>query len=298
MNTPIGFPGLGLELHLSSKAFSMFGHNIQWYGIIIAIAFLLAAAYVMRRAPRVGIKGDDIIDGLLFAVPVSIICARLYYVVFNFARFSPSNPHKEKIYAIWNGGIAIYGALIGAVLVAYIFCRVRKIKFTAYMDVFAPGLFIGQCLGRWGNFFNQEAFGSETSLPWRMNLYVSEMNGRVIDDFIDVHPTFLYESLWCLAGFLLLHFLFFKRKFNGQIVLIYVAWYGLGRSFIEGLRTDSLYLGNSDLRVSQLLSVLFCLTALVLLAYNFFMKEHGPDELLAPLAIGGKEPQAEDPVPE
>ena len=267
----------GIQMNPSKVAFTLFGREIHWYGIIIALAFLVAAFYVTRRAPRFGISGDDVIDALLFAVPVAIIFARLYYVLFNLQEFT--RPDGEKVWEIWNGGIAIYGALIGGVLTIFVISLVRKkrkLNFLAFMDLAAPGLLIGQCIGRWGNFINREAFGTATSLPWAMS--IGGGNG--------VHPTFLYESLWCLAGFFVLHYLFSKRKFNGQVVLMYAAWYGFGRSFIEGLRSDALMLGETGLRVSQVLSVILCLASLVLLAYHLLYKKHNPaEELLPPLPV-------------
>ncbi|MDR3207113.1 MAG: prolipoprotein diacylglyceryl transferase [Oscillospiraceae bacterium] len=290
-DNPIGFPGLGISLNPSQAAFSVAGRDIYWYGILIALAFLLAAFYVMKRAPQAGIASDNIIDTLFCAVPSAIIFARLYYVLFNLSEFqvSADNPNPAKIYEIWKGGIAIYGAIIGGVLAAWIFCRIRKVRFSAMMDVVSLGLLIGQAIGRWGNFFNREAFGAVTDVPWRMEVFVSSINGQVFEQRMAVHPTFLYEFLWCLAGFLLLHFFFKKRRFNGQIALMYVAWYGLGRSFIEGLRADSLFVGATNLRVSQLLAVVSCLVALGLLAYHLFFKEHDPSELLAPITAAAGE---------
>ncbi|MCL2748052.1 MAG: prolipoprotein diacylglyceryl transferase [Oscillospiraceae bacterium] len=273
MGSPITL--FGIEMDPNRAAFTIFGREIHWYGIIIAVAFLVAAFYVTRRAPKVGISGDDVIDALLFAVPVAIIFSRVYYVLFNLQEFS--DPSKS-IWAIWDGGIAIYGAIIGGVLTVFVFSRLkkkRKVDFPAFMDVLVPGLFIGQCIGRWGNFINREVYGTVTDLPWKMTL-----EGK------SVHPTFLYESLWCLVGFLALHFLFKKRRFNGQITLMYAAWYGLGRAFFEGLREKeySLYIGSTDIRVSQLLSVLIFVAAMALLAYHLLYKKHDPAvELLAPL---------------
>ncbi|MDR0671186.1 MAG: prolipoprotein diacylglyceryl transferase [Oscillospiraceae bacterium] len=284
-DNPIGFPGLGLQFDPSPVAFTVFGRGIYWYGIIIAVSFLLAAYYTVRRAPRVGIRQDDFIDALLFAVPVAIVFSRIYYVIFNLREFTydpTTNPYPQKVYEIWKGGIAIYGAIIGAVLTAYIFCRVKKLRFSAMMDVAALGLLIGQCIGRWGNFINREAHGTQTNLPWRMEVFVRYIGDEVINSRVTVHPTFLYESLWTLLGFLLLHRVLTRRKFTGQVFLMYVAWYGLGRGLIEGLRTDSLYLFNTSLRISQVLGFVSCAAAVALLVYNWRFRTHDP-AALAPL---------------
>ncbi|MDR1158587.1 MAG: prolipoprotein diacylglyceryl transferase [Oscillospiraceae bacterium] len=301
-DNPIVFPGLGLQFDPSPVAFTIFGRGIYWYGIIIAASFLLAAYYTVRRAPRVGIRQDDFIDALLFAVPVAIIFSRLYYVVFNFREFvydPVKNPYPQKIYEIWKGGIAIYGAIIGAVLTAYIFCRVKKLRFSALMDVAALGLLIGQCIGRWGNFINREAHGTRTNLPWGMEVFVNRIGDEIINNRITVHPTFLYESLWTLLGFLLLHRVLTRRKFTGQVFLMYVAWYGLGRGLIEGLRTDSLYFFNTSLRISQVLGFVSCAAAVALLIYNWRFRTHDP-ATLAPLSEGAEPGAAAgaEPAPE
>lgn len=262
---PIDFPGLGIgPFDFSPTAFTIFGLDIQWYGIIIAFGFLLAAIYCTHRAPVVGLHPDVFFDVLLFAVPLAIIGARLYYVVFNFSQFKDN---LIKVFYIREGGVAIYGAVIFAFATAYIFARVRKVSPLALMDMGSLGLLIGQSIGRWGNFVNREVFGVETTLPWRMELYSAEAGSRIA-----VHPAFLYESLWNALGFLLLHFLLPKRKYNGQILLIYIAWYGLGRGFIEGLRADTLYLFNTGLLVSQVLAYASCALALGLLAFFKFRK--------------------------
>jgi phosphatidylglycerol:prolipoprotein diacylglycerol transferase len=299
MSNPIGFPGLGLTFNPNSVAFQIFGKSIYWYGIIIAVGFLLAAYYTVRNAPKVGVKQDDFIDAMLFGVPVSIIFSRLYYVIFNLKEFTYdklTNPYPQKFYEIWKGGIAIYGAIIGAVLTILVFSHFRKLRFTAVMDVASLGLLIGQCIGRWGNFINREAFGTVTKAPWRMEIFVNQINGEYIGGRVAVHPTFLYESLWTLLGFLVLHRFLSRRKFSGQIFLMYVAWYGLGRSVIEGLRTDSLYLFGTGLRVSQWLAILSCVTAVGLLIYNLFFRTHDASELTPLAAVEGTEPVPEKPV--
>ena len=263
----ISFPALGLELD-PPRGFQLFGFDIRFYGIIIAVGLLLAVIYGLKRSKQFGLKEDDILDGVLGIVPLAIICARLYYCAFSWDTFK-DNP--ISILYIWQGGIAIYGGVIGAVLGVVLLCLIKKLRLGAVLDIMALGFLIGQSIGRWGNFFNREAFGAETESFFRMGLF-----NTVTQSYQYFHPTFLYESVWNLAGFVGLHFLSKKRRYDGQIALGYVAWYGLGRTFIEGLRMDSLMLG--DFRVSQLLAAVSCFAAaaaLVLLAF----KKHDPAKL-------------------
>ncbi len=272
---PIEFPGLGLTFHIQRVAFELFGRSIYWYGIIIACGFLLAAVFCSRQAHQFGIKREHLLDMLLFALPIGIICARIYYVIFNAQLYFNEDGKfvwKDAV-AIWDGGIAIYGGIIGGVLTCLIFCRIRKIPFLAMADLAVLGLLIGQCIGRWGNFVNQEAFGGLCTLPWRMGLNI---NGQ----YMTVHPTFLYESLWNAVGFCLLFFLIRKlRTFDGELFLSYLLWYGLGRFWIEGLRTDSLYLFQTGIRVSQLVALLSVAAAVVLLIRNLVFVKHSPEQL-------------------
>ena len=231
--TTISFPGLGLSMNPGYK-FDIGPFSFHYYGLLIAFGLLLAAIYGLRRRKQFGLTEDDIIDGALCIIPFAIICARIYYCVFAWSEFK-ANP-IEVLY-IWNGGIAIYGSVIGAAIGIVVYCLVKKIPISTCLDITALGFLIGQSIGRWGNFFNREAFGSVTESFLRMGLQNS-ITGEVLYH----HPTFLYESLWNAAGFVLLHFLSKKRKYDGQIALGYAAWYGLGRTFIEGLRTDSLQL--------------------------------------------------------
>ena len=254
MEHVIAFPGLNLEFTINRVAFNVFGKDIFWYGIIICIGFILAALYANVRVKQFGLTSDNLIDCLIICVPVGVICARLYYVIFEWKYYSE---HLNEIVAVWNGGIAIYGAVIGVVIALFAYSRFKKIPFASLCDLAALGLLIGQCIGRWGNFINGEAHGTTTLLPWRMT----------IDGSSPYHPTFLYESLWNLLGFIILHFVSKKRKFNGEIALLYVAWYGAGRAWIEGLRTDSLYLG--PIRVSQLLAIVSCAIAIVVLVRKY-----------------------------
>ena len=264
----IGFPGLFGDWAIDPPAyFTLFGRNIYFYGVIIALGFLLGITYCARSAGRFGIREDDVYDLVLWLIPLSIVGARLYFVLFKLDYYLA---HPGEIVEIWNGGLAIYGGVIVMLLV----CRRKKIPWQAMIDLLVFGLLIGQILGRWGNFMNREAFGAETEIFCRMKLTAPD--GRSIC----VHPTFLYESLWNLVGFigLLIWERRGGRRYDGQAALGYFFWYGVGRSWIEGLRTDSLYIGNSALRVSQLLSIVLALAALVLLVVNA-RKKHPPEDL-------------------
>lgn len=254
MEHVISFPGLGLEFTIDRVAFTVLGKEIYWYGLIICVGFLLAAVYVNSRVAKFGFTTEQLMDCIIICVPVSIICARLYYVVFEWNYYSK---HPNEIIAIWNGGIAIYGAVIGVLVSLIVYSRVKKLSFAGLCDMAVLGLLIGQCIGRWGNFVNAEAYGGVTELPWRM----------VIDGGTPAHPTFLYESLWNFIGFIALHFYSKKRRFAGELALLYAAWYGLGRAWIEGLRTDSLYIGS--LRVSQVLAAVSCIVAVVVLVWQY-----------------------------
>ena len=255
----IRFPFLG-DLTLNPPAsFSVFGREIYFYGVIIALGFVLGILYCARRAPEFGIRSDDVYDMMIWMIPLSILGARLYFVIFQAEYYFA---HPAEILAVWEGGLAIYGGIISGVLVAFVFCRLRHISFPAMLDVMSFGVLIGQALGRWGNFFNREAFGAETEIFCRMGLTTPD------GTTVFVHPTFLYESLWNLLGliFLIRFSRSGRRRYNGQIALMYFFWYGLGRSWIEGLRSDSLYLAHTGIRVSQLLSILIaCVSGVILL---------------------------------
>lgn len=254
MEHTIGFPNLGLEFTLNRVACTVLGKDIYWYGIIICAGFILAALYVNSRTKDFGITSDNLTDCLIICVPLGIICARIYYVVFEWGYYAQ---HPGEIIAIWKGGIAIYGGIIGTLIGLFVYSRVKKLSLASLCDLAAFGLLIGQCIGRWGNFVNGEAHGGPTTLPW----------GMTIDGQSMVHPTFLYESLWNLIGFVLLHFYSKKRRFKGEIALLYAAWYGAGRAWIEGLRTDSLYIGS--VRISQLLAIISCIAAVAVLARQY-----------------------------
>ena len=263
-SSAISFPGLGIEIN-PPEGFSIGPLNIQFYGIIIAVGLLLAVIYGLKRGAQFGLKEDDILDGVLWIVPFAIICTRAYYCIFSWEEFA-DNP--IRVLYIWEGGLAIYGGVIGAALGVTVFCLIKKIRLASVLDLVALGFLIGQSIGRWGNFFNREAFGVETESFLRMGLMLSE-SGDTVSQMHYYHPTFLYESLWNITGFVILHFLSKKRQYDGQIALGYAAWYGLGRTLIEGMRTDSLYWGQ--FRVSQLLAAVSCFvaaTVLVILAFH------------------------------
>lgn len=277
----VSFPGLGLAVNVKEIAFWIFGWPIHWYGIIIAVGFLLAVTYCCKKADAYGIEQDDIMDLLICAVPLCIIGARLYYIVFYLDLYRNVDGSLDfgQMIRIWDGGLAIYGGIIAAILVALVLCKIRGIRFLALADLGSYGLLIGQLVGRWGNFVNVEAYGGPTDLPWRMGIY-DTVNG--VYQYMEVHPTFLYESLWNLLGFLLLAGIVAKyRKFDGQIFFGYVAWYGLGRSWIEGLRTDSLYFFSTGLRVSQILAIISCVVAAAVLVIRLLRSWNSPEELWA-----------------
>ena len=267
MYSEISFPALGITVNPPSS-FSIGPLTIHYYGLILAIGLIAAVYYCSRRSRQFGLDEDTLLDGVLWITPFAILCARIYYCAFSWELYA-DNP--ISVLYIWEGGIAIYGSVIGAALGIIVFCKVRKLRVTAVLDLVSQGFLIGQFIGRWGNFINREAFGAETDSFLRMGL-MKASTGEVTY----YHPTFLYESLWNFTGFLLLHFLSKKRKYDGQIALGYLAWYGLGRAFVEGLRTDSLYIG--PFRVSQLLAAASCVTALALLLYHT-RKLHNPEDL-------------------
>ena len=261
----ISFPGIGIDtFQVSPVAFTVFGLEIRWYGIIITTGIILAVLYAFYRSKHEGICENDLLDIAIFSIPCSIIGARAYYVLTSLEEF---NSFGEAL-AIWNGGIAIYGAIIAGAITIYCVCRFKKIKVMKAFDMAAPAVMIGQILGRWGNFFNGEAYGTEVleSSPLyfiRMGLAPNIKSYSVMHYF---HPTFLYESLWNLIGFIIINALYKKKKFDGQVFLMYITWYGFGRMFIEGLRTDSLYVGV--FRISQVVGFVCFVVGSILLIYN------------------------------
>lgn len=266
--TTISFPFFGIEID-PIRVIEIGPFSLHIYGLLIGLGLMLAVLYGWRRSKEFGIKTDDITDGVLWVVPFAILCARAYYCIFEWEAQFADDP--ISVLYIWNGGLAIYGGVIGAVIGVAVFCYFKKIKLPALLDLVLLGFLIGQSIGRWGNFFNREAFGAETEVFIRMGLK-SAFTGEVTYH----HPTFLYESLWNAAGFVLLHFLSKKRQYDGQIALGYVLWYGLGRTFIEGLRTDSLYWG--DFRVSQILAGVTAIAAAVAL-FVLSTRKHEPEKL-------------------
>lgn len=293
MTNLVQFPGLGLSFEVNRVAFSIGGMNIYWYGVCIAIGLCLALLFAFRHGVEFGVDADAMVDVILIGVIMGIISARAYYVAM--APFE-----YESIWdmiAIRDGGLAIYGGIIGGFLFGGLACKWRGVPVLPMFDLTAMGFLIGQCCGRWGNFFNQEAFGCNTTLPWGMysettrnylmGSTVTAPNGVVIDPNLPVHPTFLYESIWCLVGFILLFRYIKKRKFNGDITLRYLIWYGAGRFWIEALRTDSLMLVPSiGLRASQLVAGLAVLAGLV--AEVYFTRKFKSKPLMVPLALNAE----------
>lgn len=274
-DSPIRFPGLfgDWTFTASSKALNI-GSGVYWYGILIALGVVLAVLFCMRQRKKYGLSEDNILDLVLFGVPAGIIGARIYYVVFYLELFRNSDGSFSwgDAIAIWDGGLAIYGGVIAALIVMFVYGRVKKIAFFAITDLIMMGLLIGQAVGRWGNFMNREAFGSETDIFCRMELTLRS------GETIAVHPTFLYESLWNVIGLLIIVFFVQKfREFDGEVTWFYFLWYGFGRFWIEGLRTDSLYLFDWQLfgqpiRVSQALSLVLVLAAAVWLFYKLKLR--------------------------
>ena len=254
----ISFPNLGITLTVSRSLFSVFGIPVYSYGLIIGIGVILGFIYASNEIKRQGITQDDFLNMFITALPVAILCARLYYVIFSWD-FYKNNP--LEILDIRGGGLAIYGGIIGAFAVVLIYCKVKKLNIGKVLDILAVSLLIGQSVGRWGNFVNGEAFGSSSTLPWAMSI---ESEGRLIAHM--VHPTFLYESVFNAIGIVVL--LLYKRKkvFQGELFCGYMVWYGIGRVLIEGLRADSLYWG--PFRVSQMLSGLLVIIGLILIFKN------------------------------
>ena len=297
-DSPISFPGLfgDWEFTASGKALDI-GNGIYWYGIFIALGVILAVCFCLSQRHKYGISEDNVLDAVLWGIPFGVIGARLYYVIFYLDQFRNAEGKLDlkEVIAIWDGGLAIYGGIIAAVLVALVISRVKKFSLWALMDLVVMGFLIGQALGRWGNFMNREAFGSETTLPWRMQLTLT--TGEVVQ----VHPTFLYESLWNIIGLLLIVFVVSRsRRFDGENTCFYFLWYGIGRFWIESLRTDSLYLFDwtlfdKPIRVSQALSLVIVVVALAALLINVNKKNRKPlfvDQVAA--AQAAAEESAED----
>ena len=257
--TNISFPSLGIDID-PIREIAIGPLSVHLYGVMIALGLTLAVIYGCRRSKEFGLTEDHILDGVLWVAPFAVLCARAYYCIFQWEELYAHRP--LAVFYIWEGGLAIYGGVLGAVLGVFVLCRIKKISPFALLDLVSIGFLIGQSIGRWGNFFNREAFGAETDSFLRMGL-LDPATGITTYH----HPTFLYESIWNALGFLLLHKLSKKREYDGQIALGYVVWYGLGRAFIEGLRTDSLYIPGTQLRVSQVLAAVSCLAAVAVLVF-------------------------------
>lgn len=289
--SPIAFTIPGFSFEMFGKTFTFAEKPMYWYGIIIAVGMILSAAYAFYRAKKFGIKADHMYDYAIFAIIFGVIGARLYYVLTNLEMY---DSFKEAI-AIWNGGLAIYGGVIGGAITVFVISKIKKINPFTVLDAVAPSVMIGQAIGRWGNYMNQEAFGGNTTLPWGMRSTVSGgpagLTGTVeylerhynellargieVDPTGYVHPTFLYESLWNVTGFIIIHFLYKKRTFKGEMVLMYLTWYGLGRGFIEMLRTDSLYIPGTNIRISSLFGFICFFLGLAAIIYmKLRVKKH------------------------
>ena len=268
----VSFPGLGLDFEVNRVAFSIGDLPVYWYGILIALGFILAILYVSRRAREFGVDADRILDVILGGAIGGIVGARAYYVILQWDYYGQN---LSQIFNTRSGGMAIYGGLIGGVLIGLLMCKIRRVKFMPALDLVVGGFLIGQGIGRWGNFVNIEAFGANTSLPWGMSSSVItdyltqheaelEAIGMDIDPNMPVHPTFLYESLWCLLGFAFIAWYTRRRKFDGELTLLYMMWYGAGRAVIEGLRTDSLMIPGTSLRASQVLAAAMAVVAAII----------------------------------
>ena len=270
----VQFPKLGLDLVIKRVAFSPFGFDIYWYGLLIGLGVMMLLMTAFYRTPKLGINTDHFVDVILFTTVGAVVGARAYYVAFA--------PYEYETFFeminIRDGGLAIYGGVIGGILLGMVGCKIRKINLLDYVDIILGATLIGQSIGRWGNFMNQEAFGTNTDGLFGM---ISEgtvnylkrvqptlaAQGIIVDPSMPVHPTFLYESMWCLLGFILIQLYFKHRKFKGEIACLYMIWYGLGRFFIEGLRTDSLEI-FAGLRASQLVAAVSVIAGLAIIVYN------------------------------
>jgi len=258
----VSFPGLGIgEISFNKVAFSLFGTiEVRWYGIIMVTGIILAFLYAYYRSKHEGVSFDDLLDYAIFTVLSGIVGARLYYVITSDQKYT-----FGEIFAIWNGGIAIYGAIIGGATALLCVSLYKKIKWQKVFDMVCPGVMIGQIVGRWGNFFNGEAYGESPAADSLLYFMRMELRHEGWANSYLCQPTFLYESLWNLVGFLIINALYKKKKYDGQVFLMYITWYGFGRMFIEGLRTDSLMVGT--FRISQVVAFLCFVVGFALLVY-------------------------------
>lgn len=298
----VQFPALGLEVEINNIAFSIGNFSIYWYGLLIGCGMLLALIFAFTKARSFGIDDDRLVDVVFITTIIAIICARAYYVIFAPFKY---NSFWDMI-NIRDGGLAIYGAVIGAAVFGTLMCKWRKIPILPTLDIAAMGFLIGQGVGRWGNFFNQEAFGTNTSSLFGMyspatNAYLTSMQstlaeqGVAVNPAMPVHPTFLYESVWCLVGFALLALHIKRRRFDGEIAIMYAVWYGLGRFFIEGIRTDSLMTSFFNLRTSQIVAFASVLGGIILW---LIMKKRNKGVTPPLPAKGSEKPAEQDAKPQ
>lgn len=258
----VEFPGLGWEFNIDRVCFTIGNFEVMWYAVFIVTGIIIAVLYAMKNIKKFDLDMDKFLDVIIIGLVLGVVGARAYYVLFNLKEFDSIG----EVFNIRGGGLAIYGGVIGAAIAGIIGKYWRKLSLLSMLDVASVGFLVAQALGRWGNFTNQEAFGDATDLPWGM---LSANTMKVVPDS-PVHPCFLYESIWCITGFVLLVVMVEKfYKFRGQIAFSYILWYGLGRAWIEGLRTDSLYLIPDVLRVSQVLAILCVIAGPILLYLGF-----------------------------
>lgn len=286
MSTTLSFPGLGIgEFTVNSDAFTLFGSPIAWYALIICTGMIFAVAYITYRAKQIGIPSEEVLDFALFVIPIGVLGARLYYVLMELDSFDSIGEALD----IRSGGLAIYGGIIAGAITVFFVCKYKKINFLAFADCTVPGLIMAQSIGRWGNFMNGEAFGDQTDSFIRMG--IQNLNSWLefgTSEMVYVHPTFLYESLWNLAGFIGVNIFYKHKQYDGQVFLMIFGWYGFGRMLIEGLRMDSLYLFGSSIRVSQALAAVLFVACTSLLVYFAFNKPNKPFYHMEPKEAAGK----------
>ena len=288
----LSFPGIGIKpFEIDRVAFKVFGLEIYWYGVIITLGIILAAIYTIWRAQEIGIGVDHVSDIAIFTIIFGVLGARFYYVLTSLDQYDS----LKDAFAIRDGGLAIYGGIICGSATVYAVCKIKKLNWRAMFDCIAPGVMIAQAIGRWGNFFNVEAYGAPTKLPWRMcsGTIANELllegqidlvqYSQILNGSLGVHPTFFYECIWNVLGFILINIFYKKKKFDGQIMLMYLAWYGFGRMFIEGLRTDSLYV--LGFRISQVVGFLCFVICTALIVYVIVRMRK--EESVAPVAVEG-----------
>ena len=288
--TKLSFPGLGIgEFSVNSEAFSIFGAPIAWYALIICAGMIFAVSYIIFRAKQIGIDSEQVLDFALFVIPIGVLGARLYYVIMEIDSFHSIG----EVFNIRSGGLAIYGGIIAGAITVLCVCKYKKIDFLAFADCVVPGLIMAQSIGRWGNFMNGEAFGGYTESFLRMGIRnINTYYTFGTYDMVYVHPTFLYESLWNLVGFIGVNIFYKHKKYDGQIFLMIFGWYGLGRMWIEGLRTDSLYLFGSSIRVSQALAAVLFVVCTSLLVYLAIKKPNRPFYKMEPAKATAGKPES------